>query len=119
MCIVNAKSAFEEGRFYAIALEDEGLPVGIVTFSVACDTADIEVVVVISDKRKKGYGLKLVERAEQQMKELGVVKSFLEVREGNIPAQCLYNKAGYNKISVRKGYYSDGENAIVMIKELV
>ena len=29
----------------------------------------------------------------------------------------LYKKMGFNAISVRKGYYDDGENAIVMIKE--
>ena len=28
-----------------------------------------------------------------------------------------YLKSGYKESGIRKGYYSDGENAIVMIKE--
>ena len=111
-------SAFEDGRFYAIALENQGEPIGIVTFSIAVDTADIEGVVVVSSERRKGYGVKLIDRAEQEMLSLGVEKAFLEVRESNVPAKNLYQSLGYGKISVRKNYYSDGENAIVMAKDL-
>ena len=111
-------SAFEDGRFHAIALENQGVPVGVVTFSVALDTADIEGVVVVLSERKKGFGAKLIKKAEQEMIALGVTKAFLEVRESNVPAKNLYQSLGYGKISVRKNYYSDGENAIVMAKDL-
>lgn len=111
-------SAFEDGRFHAIALENQGVPVGVVTFSVALDTADIEGVVVVLSERKKGFGAKLIKKAEQEMILLGVEKAFLEVRESNVPAKNLYQSLGYGKISVRKNYYSDGENAIVMAKDL-
>ena len=113
------KSAFNEGRFYAIALEKDGVPVGLITFSVAVDTADIEGVVVINEQREKGFGTELITVAEDKMKALNVVKSFLEVRESNVPAIRLYQKCGYEKISVRKNYYADGENAVVMAKELL
>ena len=92
---------------------------GLITFSVAVDTADIEGVVVISEQRKKGFGTRLIAFAEDKMKALNVVKSFLEVRESNVPAITLYQKCGYEKISVRKNYYADGENAVVMAKELL
>ena len=111
-------SAFDEGRFYAIALEIDDLPIGLITFSVAVDTADIEGVVVVCSMRNKGYGLSLINSAESKMKSLGVQKSFLEVRESNTPAIALYRKAGYTEVSVRKKYYNDGENAVVMVKEL-
>ncbi len=39
----------------------------------------------------------------------------LEVREGNLPAQKLYEKYGFEPVGIRRSYYSDnGENAIVM-----
>ena len=44
-------------------------------------------------------------------------KIFLEVRKSNIPAINAYKKAGFNQISVRKKYYSDGEDALILIKE--
>ena len=49
--------------------------------------------------------------------ELGATSFSLEVRESNIKAQNLYLKSGYTKSGIRKGYYSDGENAIVMLYE--
>ena len=43
---------------------------------------------------------------------------FLEVRSSNTPAINLYKKAGFTNLSVRKKYYDDGEDAVVMAKEL-
>ena len=42
--------------------------------------------------------------------------AYLEVRENNFAAIDLYNKFGFQQISLRKEYYSNGEDAIVMIK---
>ena len=39
---------------------------------------------------------------------------FLEVKESNFPAISLYNKVGFIKQYVRKGYYTDGSNALVL-----
>ena len=41
---------------------------------------------------------------------------FLEVRESNHIAQKLYMKFGFNIISLRKAYYSNGENALILSK---
>lgn len=39
----------------------------------------------------------------------------LEVRAGNEPAICLYEKHGFRQIGIRKGYYeNNGEDAIIM-----
>jgi ribosomal-protein-alanine N-acetyltransferase len=35
----------------------------------------------------------------------------LEVRESNRPATALYERYGFVKTAVRKGYYSDGGDA--------
>lgn len=40
----------------------------------------------------------------------------LEVRESNFRAQNMYVKHGFKKEYIRKNYYHDGENAILMIK---
>ena len=44
---------------------------------------------------------------------------FLEVRESNIAAIQLYKRYHFEQVGVRKSYYQDGENAIVMKKSLV
>lgn len=42
----------------------------------------------------------------------------LEVRQSNERAIHLYTKLGFKKISVRKNYYTNGENALVLQKML-
>jgi len=42
----------------------------------------------------------------------------LEVRESNNRAILLYEKYGFMKMHIRKKYYHDGEDAIVMVKKL-
>ena len=51
-------------------------------------------------------------------KEKGVEKVFLEVRKSNIPAFSCYQKCGFVPIGIRKGYYGNGEDAIVMERKL-
>lgn len=111
-------SAFDSGRFYCLATMEQGVCVALLTFSVAMDQADVEGIVTRVDKRRCGIAEKLFFKAQERLLELGVKKLFLEVRQSNIPAKNLYNKCGFSEISVRKNYYSDGENAIVMVKEL-
>ena len=38
----------------------------------------------------------------------------LEVRKSNFPAINLYLKFGFHETGTRKGYYADGEDAIIM-----
>jgi ribosomal-protein-alanine N-acetyltransferase len=42
----------------------------------------------------------------------------LEVRESNIYAMELYRKLGFKKGAVRKAYYEDGEDALLMVLDL-
>jgi ribosomal-protein-alanine N-acetyltransferase len=40
------------------------------------------------------------------------------VRVSNEPAKSLYQKQGYKEVTVRKRYYPDGEDALIMQKNL-
>lgn len=42
----------------------------------------------------------------------------LEVRESNVRAINFYKKAGFKIVLTKEGYYSNGENAIYMNKEV-
>ena len=110
-------SAFNTDRFLAIGAFD-GQLIGVITLSVSFEDADLEGIVVKSEFRKGGVASKLFSLAQKTLKERGVNRLLLEVREGNIPAISFYNKQGFNKVSIRKNYYSDGENALVMVKEI-
>jgi len=52
----------------------------------------------------------LVERAaHENMQDM-----FLEVRASNVAARSLYERFGFRELAVRKRYYRDGEDAVVM-----
>ncbi len=111
------KSAFKAGRFYAFAAKTNEEIIGVITFSLSVDSADVEDVVVLKSQRGQGVGSALIEEALNKIRNAGIKKVFLEVRESNLPAIGAYKKFGFNEISVRKKYYLDGENALVMLKE--
>ena len=102
---------------YYLALSEDDLS-AIISFTVSEDFADIEEVLVSPSERKKGYAFSLINKAVEIIKEKGAKKIFLEVRRSNLPAINLYIKAGFNKISERKKYYRDGEDALIFIKEI-
>ena len=43
---------------------------------------------------------------------------FLEVKRTNFPAINLYLSFGFEEINIRKEYYSDGEDALEMVKRM-
>lgn len=120
-------SAFNGGRFCAFAIKEScGKPCdkpcdkdgarGFIAFSIGMDDADIESVFIEREFRKKGYADKLLSFAEDYIFSLEKEKIFLEVKEDNFAAINLYIKHGFKKISVRKKYYPDGKNALIMLK---
>lgn len=113
-------SAFRAGNFFGFIAEDikDGAPKGFITYSVNIDTSDLQDLFVAEDYRKQGAGNALVSAFIKEAFSRGVKKLFLEVRESNVPAIKLYEKAGFTFLAERKKYYSDGENARVFIKEL-
>ncbi len=46
--------------------------------------------------------------------ERGAQRSTLEVRAGNISAQRLYEKLGFEAAGLRRRYYRDGEDGLIM-----
>jgi ribosomal-protein-alanine N-acetyltransferase len=64
--------------------------------------------------RKKSIGTMMTLRLIEMARLKKVHWLTLEVRESNKAAQNLYKKFGFRSIGTRKGYYSDGENALIM-----
>ncbi len=112
-------SAFDSGRFSVLGAKENNQLIGFVSFSITIDSADVETVFVKTEHRRKGIAKNLIDSAIKMLLDLGVKKIFLEVRQNNLPARALYQKLGFSDISVRKNYYPDGENAVVMAKELL
>jgi ribosomal-protein-alanine N-acetyltransferase len=68
--------------------------------------------------RRKGLGKRLLEYALDYCRQLGAERVELEVRTGNSAAIALYQKYGFVIRERVPFYYSDGEDAFVMVREL-
>ena len=80
--------------------------------------ADIALIAVAPEFRRKGYAKRMLGELFSNLAALGVENVYLEVRVDNINARSLYEKSGFLPVGIRKKYYEDGSDAIVMLKEI-
>ena len=92
-------------------LEDEGF-IGYISLWHDEDKAQVESI-IINDKNK-GYGQILFRYALDFLNGYIIT---LEVRKSNSVAIHIYEKYGFKTVTVRKKYYSNNEDALLMLKE--
>lgn len=109
------KSSINSGRFFGLIAEENGESVGYICYSVGIDDVDLESIFVLPSYRKKGIADILIKALTKKVKDK---KILLEVRKSNEIAKNLYIKNGFSKISERKKYYFDGEDAEIYCKEI-
>lgn len=87
-------------------------PISYISVMTSADGYEILSVATTQNEKRKGIASLLVLEIEKKANN----NIFLEVRENNVPAICLYKKLGFNQMSIRKNYYGNGINAIIMVK---
>lgn len=112
-------SSFDSDAFCGLLAEEGGDIIGYGGITVAADSADIENVAVSEPFRGAGVGKKLVKALCAVAEERGSNKVFLEVRVSNYVAMKLYIEQGFKGVYARTRYYSDGEDCLVMMKEII
>lgn len=110
-------SSIDCGLLRIFGIFDNDELVGFISLGMS-DVVDVETIYVKEEYRRKGFALQLLNQAEKVAREILAESIMLEVRQSNFSAIKLYEKAGFTKISVRKNYYFDGENALVLKKEI-
>ena len=80
----------------------------------AIDDIHITNIVTKISKRHTGIGSKLLEELINISKDEHATSLTLEVNENNKNAIKLYEKYNFKKIGIRKNYYGQNENAIIM-----
>ena len=95
---------------------DEGSwrTIGYCGTMVVADTADVQTIGVLPEYEGHGFGRAMLEQMHERAREQGAERILLEVRADNPRAQRLYERNGYRAIHVRRGYYDDGTDAIIM-----
>ena len=111
--------SFLSEHFFGVLLEEEGALVGYGGMGIAQDEGEIQLIAVSEMYRRCGRGKIILNDLLALAKERGVKRVFLEVRVSNASAQLLYLKSGFVGLYCRSRYYPDGEDAVVMAKELI
>lgn len=112
------RSEAEKDTGHILYITDSGNVIALLSGYHAVGEGDITSVAVHPDYRRKGLAKKLIEKFENSLPE-DTESIFLEVRESNCGAIALYEKCGFERLSVRKNFYSQPrENAVVMQKKI-
>jgi ribosomal-protein-alanine N-acetyltransferase len=111
-----AELAREQGRLWVA--RDRDL-VGYCVAWIVVGELGIHSIASHPDHRRAGIGRALLDHAIAAARAEGCTLATLEVRRGNLPAIWLYERAGFQTIHVRAGYYQDNhEDALVMTREI-
>lgn len=112
-------SEAEKENGYVLYIMDGDTITALLTGYYAVGEGDITNVAVHPDHRRRGLAQQLIAEFEQILPE-DAQEIFLEVRESNLAALSLYEKCGFERLAVRKNFYSNPcENAVVMKKSEV
>lgn len=82
------------------------------------ENADVQTIAVLPEHEGNGYGRAMLNTMHSTARTAGAQRMLLEVRADNPRAQRLYQRNGYRHIHVRRRYYEDGTDALIMVKEL-
>ena len=99
-------------RIDLLALEGEVL--GYICYHSLADEVSIINLATLPVFRRRGVARRLLWSALHASGQEPVERAFLEVRAGNHAALALYESLGFRVVGRRKGYYRDGEDALVM-----
>lgn len=100
-----------------VAVEDNKI-IGFISTVWCIDECEIELIAVKKEYRNKLVATNLLNVAIEKFKEMKIKKLFLEVRRSNVVAQSFYEKQGFTYVGVRKNYYKNQEDALIMTKLL-
>lgn len=94
--------------------------VGFIDFMITFNSSTIVQIAVKEEFKRKGVGNLLLGQMVKDCESKEDVVEFitLEVRVSNAPAIAFYKKHKFVLITTKKHYYSDGEDALYMVRNL-
>lgn len=103
-----------------LARDAEGAPLGFALFRSIAAEAELLLLAVAPQHRRRGVGRRLVDAFMERARAAGVRRVHLEVRDGN-PAIEMYRTAGFTAAGRRRGYYrgKTGQfDAITLVRQV-
>jgi len=106
----------KENAYMYVCIEDNEV-IGFAILNTILDEGELLHIAVSTAHRRKGVAKALFDKLFQIANEKELSFITLEVRESNQSAIALYEYMGFERVGVRKNYYSKPtENAVLMTK---
>ncbi|MGE0683225.1 MAG: ribosomal protein S18-alanine N-acetyltransferase [Candidatus Binatia bacterium] len=96
--------------------EQQGEIIGYICCWYVVDEVHILDIAVRPESRRQGVGERLLRHALAIGRQKGAQSANLEVRRSNLPAIALYGKFGFRQVAVRQRYYTNGEDALLLVR---
>ena len=107
--------------YQCVTLRNAGALEGYFVLIVAAGEAHLLNLSVAAALHRRGRGARMLAEIFARAAAGGARSVFLEVRPSNAGARALYERQGFRRIAVRKGYYpgvGGREDALVYLREL-
>jgi ribosomal-protein-alanine N-acetyltransferase len=110
-----AELAGRPRRDYVVAVAPDGTVAGYAGLDLAGDVADIMTIATAPGHQGGGVGRQLLDELVRRAVAHGAEAVMLEVRADNAAARKLYDRNGFDVLTVRRRYYQPGDvDALVM-----
>jgi ribosomal protein S18 acetylase RimI-like enzyme len=99
-------------------------PVGFAMFTHPVETwgfpraCELLAIAVEPERQGQGTGNLILSEIERMAKDLGIEKMVLHTGVENIPGQKLFMKHGFVPTQIKKNFYPEGQDALMMSKDL-
>ena len=98
-----------DSRWYVVAETADRALAGYAGLLVGGSEADVQTIGVHPAVQRRGVGTVLLHALTAEAVRRGATTLMLEVRSDNEPAIRLYTQEGFERISLRRGYYQPGD----------
>ncbi len=106
-------------RDYVVAVGESGAILGYAGLDLAGETGDVMTVAVAPHAQGRGLGHHLLTELLRRAEASGIRSLLREVRADNAAARKLYERHGFDVISVRRRYYQPGDVDALVMRKLI
>ena len=110
------KEYIEDKNHKVVIIKDDEKIVGFIIYFLF--SPDIDILFIATYPNNKGYGKNLLSYLFDDAKKNNVDSIKLDLHENNINAKEFYTKHGFECIGIRKKYYNNQYNALILEKKL-
>lgn len=107
------KQCFKNSCYKFYGIVENNVLVSYAVCFVCVDDINIVSVATRQAYKNKGFATTIINALKQTAKLYNITLS-LEVKCNNLAAISLYNKTNFKPVHVRKNYYKDGSDAVIM-----